>query len=496
LSLAHSLRLAATPSAANIINMRLCRGFAMWWLAQVVLLGLYPAEASLQQASGMKSTSEGSKETTDMLKTEATSASSISGIRTVPLRKQYVPMVKNNRTVAYKTAYFGEVHVGTGPQPQRFTVVFDTGSGHLILPSSTCRSETCEKHTRYNRSSSSTAVDIEHNGLLVQPNATKRDQLNITFGMGRVVGEFVQDIVCLGQNSSDCMELRLVVAKYMSPDPFGLFSFDGVLGLGLDALTLNPRFNFFGQMVAQGLVTEPRFAVYLARHENGQNAITFGGHEDRCAASEIQWTPVAKQELGYWQVQIKAVRIGDLVLDDCADGGCRAILDTGTSLLSVPRQSSRTMHSLLARPLPGEGVDHSKIDCRTVPGAQIHFDLGVTVISLGVEDYSRPAPYNATTPGSDKWRMYCRSLLLPVDIAPPLGPRVFIWGEPVLRKYYTVYDWASKRIGFSVAGLPPAGLDSSVQSSIGTPPSGALVAGVPLRSNAPEGQSANSTFQI
>lgn len=47
---------------------------------------------------------------------------------TIPLDKQYVPVVRKNKTVSYKTAYFGKVHLGF-PQQQAFTVVFDTGSG-------------------------------------------------------------------------------------------------------------------------------------------------------------------------------------------------------------------------------------------------------------------------------------------------------------------------------------------------------------------------------
>merc|ERR1712217_384138 len=121
---------------------------------------------------------------------------------------------------------------------------------------------------------------------------------------------------------------------------------------------------------------QPRFAVFLARSDKGRSAIAFGGHEEQWAASEVRWTPVAMQELGYWQVQIKSVRIGDEVLEDCADGGCRAILDTGTSLLGVPRQVSRTMHRLLARAVAEDSyTDPSEIDCRRVAGQQLHFDL-------------------------------------------------------------------------------------------------------------------------
>jgi len=407
-------------------------------------------------------------------------------VKHIPLRKQYVPISKNNKTVAYKTAYFGEIQVGT-PTPQRFTVVFDTGSGHLILPSGGCHSETCLKHRRFNRSSSASAVDIEHDGQLIKPGAKTRDQLNITFGMGRVVGEFVHDVACIGDDSSDCVQLRIVVANFMSPEPFGLFSFDGVLGLGLEALTINPRFNLFGQMVAQGLVAEPKFAVFLARHDQGGSYLTFGGHDERCAASGIQWAPVALPKLGYWQVQIKGVRIGDTQLEECADGSCRAILDTGTSLLSVPRQVSKEMHRLLARPVPKD-KDQST-DCRSIPGSVIHFDLGDAEVSLAAEDYSRPQPHNATmNTTTGEWRMICRSLLLPVDIAPPLGPKVFIWGEPVLRRYYTVYDWAEKRIGFSkTAANPQKLMEPQDSKSIGTPPAGSLQPGAPLRSVLDEG---------
>jgi len=38
-----------------------------------------------------------------------------------------------------------------------------------------------------------------------------------------------------------------------------------------------------------------------------------------------------------------------------------------------------------------------------------------------------------------------------LDLEAPLGPKLFILGEPVLRKYYTVYDAQQKRVGFGRA---------------------------------------------
>lgn len=402
-------------------------------------------------------------------------------VRTIPIRKQYVPIIKDGSTVAYKTAYFGDIHVG-GPEPQAFSVVFDTGSGHLILPSSGCESETCTKHRRYQQGTSSSAVDVEYDGQLITDRTKPRDQLRISFGTGEVSGEFVQDRICLTSSATDCSSVRVVLATSMTPDPFGLFDFDGVLGLGLAALTLNDHFSFFGQMVKQNPAMHPRFAVFLANSDEGQSAISFGGHEELCAASEVQWAPVAMPDLGYWQVQIKSVRMGGKVLDECEDGGCRAILDTGTSLIGVPRAVSRIMHRRLARPVPEALSQRTDVDCRGIAGSALEFDLGSVVVRLGQEDYSRPKPYNMTIPGqANAWRLWCRSLLLPVDMQGPLGNRVFIWGEPVLRKYYTIYDWAAKQVGFTVAGESPTiSGDELSGSAIGAPPAGSLAAGAPL----------------
>jgi hypothetical protein len=429
-------------------------------------------------------------------------------LRTIPLQKQYVPVSRGGRVIAYKTSYFGEISMG-GPSPESrrpFTVVFDTGSGHLILPSTACYSETCARHRRFNRAASPTALDVEYDGTPIKPDAVERDQVAIAFGTGEVVGEFVEEAICVGSPSPSndrlaspepsslepnstteasppapiCPRMRVVLATEMTADPFGLFVFDGVLGLGLEALTLDPGFSFFRHLSASDEMPEPRFSVFLARNDGGESEVSFGGYDERRATSELQWAPVVMQELGYWQVQLTSVRIGDTVLDYCADGTCRAILDTGTSLLGVPKPATRTMHRLLARPVKeGSYESATSIDCREVPGKDIHFELGAGhMVTLGVEDFSRPTPFNMTVPDSDRSQLFCRSLLLPVDHPAPLGPKVFIWGEPLLRRYYTVYDWAQRRVGFSPAAEPAEG--AAGLPAVGAPPAGSLISGAPL----------------
>merc|ERR1719453_1533831 len=38
-----------------------------------------------------------------------------------------------------------------------------------------------------------------------------------------------------------------------------------------------------------------------------------------------------------------------------------------------------------------------------------------------------------------------------VNLSAPVGPKLFILGEPVLHKYYTVYDWEHLQVGFALA---------------------------------------------
>jgi hypothetical protein len=404
------------------------------------------------------------------------------GLVTVPLSKHYVPVMRDKRTVMYKTAYFGTIRVGS-PRPQEFTVVFDTGSGHLFVPSSKCHSESCVSHARYERSLSGSAVDLDHDGAEVESSVEERDQVAIAYGTGEIVGEFARDVVCLGSHNGEnvssasagagCTSVRVILATEMTPEPFQAFHFDGVLGLGLAGLALEPEFSFFGQMTTNGM--QPRFGVFLSKSDSVPSEISFGGHDTRRTGSELKWAPVSRPELGYWQLKVGRIWVGDQPISLCEDGDCVAIADTGTSLLGAPRQITEHLHWLLARKV--EDIDSrpgGQVDCRTFPGPDIVFELGEVNVTVGAEEYSRPAGLRVITNATNETQFICRASLLPVDEMPSLGPKVWILGEPVLSKYYTAYDWEQQKVGFALARQPPPDSEerpaAPVHAVIGAPP--------------------------
>lgn len=363
-------------------------------------------------------------------------------LRTVNLTRQVIPLQRVNGKLRFKSAYWGTLHVGS-PRND-FKLVFDSGSGHLILPSSYCYSATCRAHKRFRRSMSDTALDIDHDGTLVKGSAG-RDQLTVSFGKGRVDGVFVDDLVCFDNSSlapddehdstdeempAGCMRLRFIAATEMSEDPFASFEFDGILGLGLQTLSQTKEFNFVHVLGGSGV-----FSIYLA-DENSQSEITFGGWKaERFRGNRISWNQVVMPEHGHWMLAIKAVYADDVDLGVCNDD-CHGIADTGSSLLSVPSVAFNPLFKALL---------HSPTDanCRG-PGPVLRIKLENFEFRLDPRDYAR---YDQGANETEE--AVCKAMLMVMNMPAPIGPKLFIFGEPILRKYYSIFDSNNNRVGFA-----------------------------------------------
>jgi len=372
-----------------------------------------------------------------------------------------------------KCAYYGTILVGT--PGLAMTVLFDTGSGHLMLPSMYCKSEACQVHTRYRRSVSLSGRDINFNGSAVQK-GSPRDSITVEFGTGEATGVIVEDMICMGPmtNASvtqelwpqtglpqGCMTMHFLAATDLSEDPFMNFGFDGVMGLSLMGLSQTPKHNFL-HVVSELLqstqsCSSKSFGVFLASNQHEGSDIAFGGWNEAHLAEELSWAPVHNPDVGHWIVGIKGLRVDNERLDFCNDGKCKAAVDTGTALLSVPPKVFRELFEHLRHESGLAGHCYG-------PGPMLHFEFEEFTVTLGPKEYSSLRTARSPLPRDPELAnqggrlsrpdLRCFPLLMTLELEEPLGPKLFILGEPVLRKYYTVYDSEAKRVGFGRAMHP------------------------------------------
>ncbi|KAI5673021.1 hypothetical protein M9H77_13385 [Catharanthus roseus] len=215
--------------------------------------------------------------------------------------------------------YFGEIGIGT--PPQKFTVIFDTGSSNLWVPSSKCYfSLPCFFHSKYKSSQSST---YKKNGKSAA----------IHYGTGAISGFFSRDNVKVGDLVVKNQEF--IEASREPGVTFLVAKFDGILGLGYQEISVGNAVPVWYNMVKQGLVKEQVFSFWLNRNAEADEGgeIVFGGVDPNHYKGKHTYVPVTQK--GYWQFDMGDVLIGDKPSGYCA-GGCSAIADSGTSLLAGP----------------------------------------------------------------------------------------------------------------------------------------------------------------
>nr|XP_043622810.1 aspartic proteinase A1-like [Erigeron canadensis]XP_043622811.1 aspartic proteinase A1-like [Erigeron canadensis] len=258
--------------------------------------------------------------------------------------------------------YYGEISIGT--PPQTFTVIFDTGSSNLWIPSSKCYfSIACYFHNRFKGAKSSTYTKIG-------------EKLQINYGSGSISGFSSKDVVQVGDICVDDQEF-IEVTKEGSLS-FVIGKFDGILGLGFKEISAGGLQPVWYNMVEQGLVKEPVFSFWLNRDaaadEGGE--LVFGGVDPKHFVGKHTYVPVTKK--GYWQFDMGDVLIGNQSTGFC-EGGCAAIVDSGTSLLAGPT----TIVTELNYAIGAEGVLSSECKMFVNEYGDMIWDLLVSGVTPG-----------------------------------------------------------------------------------------------------------------
>jgi hypothetical protein len=382
--------------------------------------------------------------------------------------------------------YYGYVDLGngTGTDRQTFRLIFDTGSTDLWIPSVSCKACVSKK------------FDPSKSGTFRKDGRPFSD----LYGSGNVSGVIGNDVVRLsgwpsqyatenvyfGMVSREGQRLRDLVA-------------DGIFGMAFPILASihPPRNGVLGdydtpigkvlkQLQSQGV--SPKFSVFLNFENEGgggeddgpESQIIFGGYKEGLAKDGPNATFFYSKVLevcrgcgyGYWLVNLPMVEVGGEDLCEMPSRGyqgCTAVVDTGSSFLGVPEHAwelfLRSMAdgskanpsggSVEAICQPCQGVDN--ICCSSCDPHTFDYSC-YNSLMLSIEDINpdrksgkkafftleiEPSEYLEADPGT-------RGFILLAEKTSNFnfGKPSWVLGDVFLRRYYTMFDYGAKEIGF------------------------------------------------
>jgi cathepsin D len=307
--------------------------------------------------------------------------------------------------------YYGEVQIGT--PSQTFKVIFDTGSSNLWIPSHSCWSIPCWTHSTYKSSDSSTYVN----------NGTK---FNITYGSGAVEGFTSEDSVTLAGLTAKNVLFGEVTSE--SGVSFIAAQFDGILGMGWPALSVNGMSPVFFEFIKQGLVSDHSYSFYLSRGGASGSSLVLGGINKDYATSDFKYYNLLADT--YWLIPLNDVIINGASFKP-AGTTLKAIVDTGTSVIVGPTDLIKKMTAGFP----------STIDCNNLKSyPNINFVIGGDNYILTPDDYI----LKLTVLGQTQ----CQLGLQGIDFPPHLAGSIIL-GDSFIKAYYTHFDLGNNRVGFA-----------------------------------------------
>jgi hypothetical protein len=338
---------------------------------------------------------------------------------------EVVALLENHKT----TQYIGPIWIGQ-PQ-QRFDVIWDTGSSNTWVYAAKCKTAVCQVHKQYD-SARSSSYKRDGTGMVIR------------YGSGSIEGYLSQDVVSFCDRSTpNCKmfseNLKFGEVHYTQGDSFMYGQYDGIVGLAFPSLAIDGTQPPFDAMFMQQKFNNPVFGFFLS-HDPGQkgSSLTIGGVDKSKYVGDIRWHSlyVKDQKPEYWTIRLTDVLIDGKSIGVCQPNGCPIAIDTGTSLITGPSK-------MITKLITAVDVDS---DCKNFLGKNTL--PTITMLLDGVPYDLSPKEYVIKV--EDGGQNVCLGGFRDLDLPPEKGP-LWIAGDVFLRRYYSVYDRNSLKVGLARA---------------------------------------------
>jgi len=152
---------------------------------------------------------------------------------------------------------------------------------------------------------------------------------------------------------------------------------------------------------------------------------------------DFTYVPVslAAHLLPYWLIKSSGIKVGGTSATSCGFLGCQMVVDTGTSVIAGPVDAT---NALIAK------VGNVSEDCSNVQS------LPTLTFTFAGKDFDLGPDFYVIKAKDDSGKDVCQLGIQGVNAGAP----IWILGDPFLRKYYTVWDAESNRVGFATAKQP------------------------------------------
>lgn len=312
-------------------------------------------------------------------------------------------------TDEYDLVYYGDLWFFKSEPAVKLQFIFDTGSSWLWAGLDDCVG--CPSVQTLPKSQLANCVQDK----------------NITYGSGVISGKICKTKVSITDNEDQAVkDFRMIAVDNATLEGISNTNWDGIIGLlptnisGSDLLVTSLK--------NQGVIDH---AVFCVRYLKDGSEITFGGSDEN-----VTFTYTSLYDHNYWSVGLRRIRYGDVVIGGEAK---RGVIDTGSSLLLLPKQDFTRWFSAISRNKTCGDYNGYK-GCYCDGGKSEFQDMYVLFdnyeYKISTDNYIEQITAND--------RQFCYFL---VGQLGSFSVPTAILGDAFIRNYYIMHDMENMRVG-------------------------------------------------